>query len=239
MNKTDFYNKLIHGDSLEELKKLPDGSVDLVCADLPFAMTDNKWDSLIPIDALWQEYLRVCKNNAAIVLNCMQPFTSMLITSQPKLFKYCYVWDKTQITGFLNAKKQPLRKHEDIAVFYKTQPTYNPQFTFGKPYKIHRTHATENYSKQMDNITESDGRRYPTSIINIPQKRIKGGHPTQKPVELLEFLIKTYSNAGDFVLDNTCGSGTTLVAAKNLGRYYCGIEKDDKYYNMALERLKP
>lgn len=234
----DFMNAstwLMKGDCLERMKQIPDGSVDMVLCDLPYGTTQNKWDSVIPFAELWREYGRICKG--AIVLTASQPFTSALVMSNAGMFKYQWIWDKSQVTGFLNAKKQPLRRHEDVVVFYANQPTYNPQFTEGAAYKINRKHATPNYGAQTENSTESDGRRYPTSILGIPQSREKGGHPTQKPVALMEYLIRTYTNEGDTVLDNCMGSGTTGVACANTGRRFIGIEMDDNYYDIAKRRI--
>jgi site-specific DNA-methyltransferase (adenine-specific) len=217
------------------MKEIPDGSVDMVLCDLPYGTTQNKWDAVIPFAPLWEQWERVCKG--AIVLTAAQPFTSALVMSNPKAFKYAWVWDKSQITGFLNAKKQPLRRHEDVLVFYRQQPTYNPQFTEGAAYKISRKHGTANYGAQRANATESDGRRYPTSILGIPQIRAAGGHPTQKPTALLEYLIRTYTDEGQTVLDNTMGSGSTGVAAVNTGRNFIGIERDQNYYTIAAGRI--
>ena len=229
--------EIIHGDCLDVMDYIPSGSIDLVLCDLPYGTTQNKWDSVLPLDQLWAYYWRVLKHNGAIVLTAAQPFSTSLIVSSLANFRYALVWDKTQITGFLNAKRQPLRRHEDVCVFYRAQPTYNPQFSEGRPYKITRKHGTENYGAQSENGTESDGRRYPTSIINIPQNRVENGHPTQKPVALMEYLIRTYTNEGDTVLDNTMGSGTTGVACQNTGRNFIGIELDRTYYEHARSRL--
>jgi site-specific DNA-methyltransferase (adenine-specific) len=226
---------LMKGDCLELMKGIPDGTVDMVLCDLPYGTTQNKWDSVIPLDLLWAQYKRIC--NGAIVLTAGQPFTSLLVMSNLRMFKYVMAWDKTQVTGFLNSKKQPLRRHEDVAVFYSKQPTYNPQFTQSTPYAISRKHATESYGAQTDNSTVSDGRRFPTSVIDIPQVRVKGGHPTQKPVALMEYLIRTYTNEGMTVLDNCMGSGTTGVACVNTGRKFIGIEMDDGYFEIAQKRI--
>lgn len=227
---------LQQGDCLELMRDIPDGSVDMVLCDLPYGTTQNKWDSVIPFDALWAQYKRICRG--AVVLTGAQPFTSALVMSNPKWFKYQWVWDKSQVTGFLNAKKQPLRRHEDVLVFYKTQPKYNPQFTQGTPYSISRSHGTGNYGSQKKNSTESDGRRYPTSLLSIPQVRAEGGHPTQKPVALMEYLIRTYTDEGDTVLDNCMGSGTTGVACANTGRHFIGMEMDADYFEIARQRIQ-
>lgn len=200
--------------------------------------TRNKWDTVIPLDKLWEQYERIIKGNGAIVLTSAQPFTSFLVMSNLKLFRYDFTWDKKQITGFLNAKKMPLRRHEDILVFYKKLPVYNPQFTEGAPYSIKRTHATSNYGEQSTNETVNEGKRYPTSILQIPQVREKDGHPTQKPVALFEYLIRTYTNEGEIVLDNCMGSGTTAVAAVRTNRKFIGFELEPEYVRIANQRLE-
>lgn len=225
-----------NGDCLELMKDIPDASVDLILCDLPYGTTRNQWDSVIPFAGLWREYRRLCRG--AIVLTASQPFSSALVVSAPGMFRYSLVWDKSQITGFLNSKRQPLRRHEDVLVFYDNQPTYNPQFSAGEAYALNRKHATTNYGVQRENRTDSDGRRYPTSIIDIPQERVRGGHPTQKPAALMEYLIRTYTNEGDTVLDNCMGSGTTGVACANTGRRFIGIEKDERYFQIAKERIE-
>lgn len=232
--------QLIHGDCLEVMKTLPGKSVDLILTDLPYGTTQNKWDSIIPLDSLWSQYERIIKDNGAIVLHSAQPFTSILISSNLKLFKYVWVWEKSIKTNFLNAKKQPLRQHEDICVFYKKQPIYNPQGI--KPVnKFTRQGKSEttNYGAQDRSsggyFQEIGG--YPSDIIKIPSEG-KQVHPTQKPVALSEYLISTYTNPGSLVLDSTMGSGTTGVAAKNLGRSFIGIELDEKYFNIAKQRIE-
>lgn len=219
------------------MKEIPDGSVDLILTDLPYGTTQNKWDSVIPFEPLWGQYWRILKKNGAVVLTAMQPFTSALVMSQPKAFKYQWVWEKTQVTGFLNAKIQPLRRHEDILVFYKSQPTYNPQFKEGAPYKTKRATKSKNYGSQRETSTVNKGIRYPTSILTVSQNRIEKGHPTQKPVALMEYMIKTYTNEGETVLDSTMGSGTTGVAAHNTGRKFIGIELDLGYFETAKNRI--
>ena len=231
-------NKIYNEDCLEGMKRIPDKSIDMILADLPYGTTQNKWDSIIPLEPLWEQYHRVIKDNGAIILTSAQPFTSILTVSNLSLFRYDFAWDKKQITGFLNAKKMPLRKHENILVFYKKPPTYNPQFTLENPYEVERNNHSENYGKQAASKTKSDGRRYPTSVLRIPQVRVKGGHPTQKPVALFEYLIKTYSNEGDTVLDNVIGSGTTAVACINTNRKFIGFEMDETYYSMAKKRIE-
>ena len=229
--------KLIHGDCLEEMKGIPDGSVDMVLADPPYGTTACKWDSVIPFAPMWKQLKRIIKPNGAIVMMASQPFTTTLIASNMKMFKYCWVWDKSQVTNFLNSKKQPLRRFEDVVIFYKKQSTYNPQMKKGDPYEIKRTHRTENYGSQVDTETKNNGDRFPDSLIDVPQIRIKGGHPTQKPVALMEYLIKTYTNEGETDLDFAIGSGTTGAACKNLGRHFIGIELDEDYFKIACERI--
>lgn len=227
---------LYHGDCLNIMQNITDKSIDLICCDLPFAVTNNDWDVLIPFDKMWAEYDRIIKDNGAIVLNCQQPFTSLLITSNLKDFKYCWTWYKKQCSGFLNAKKQPLRNCEDIAVFYKQQPTYNPQMRLGKMQLKATGSGSDNYGDYTYKPHTSE-EYYPTTHLEIPLPRFKDGHPTQKPVELIEYLIKTYTNKGDVVLDNCMGSGTTAVACLNTGRKFIGIELDEKYFNMAKDRI--
>jgi len=231
--------ELYHGDCLKILDDLIKNNikVDAIITDPPYGTTDCKWDSILPLELLWKKLNKLSKPTTPIILFGNEPFSSHLRLSNLKYYKYDWKWNKTQITGFLNAKKQPLRKMEDIMVFYKKQPTYNPQMTKGKPYSIKRKHSTEVYKKQTNNETINNGERYPTNLIDIPQKRIKGGHPTQKPVKLLEYLIKTYTNENDLILDFTMGSGTTGVAAKNLNRNFIGIEIEDKYFKMAQNNI--
>lgn len=213
---------------------IPDSSVDMVLCDLPYGTTRNKWDSVIPFDALWEQYRRICKG--AIVLTSAQPFTSALVMSNAKQFKYQWVWQKESGTGLLNAKKQPLRDHEDVLVFYEKQGVYNPQFTAGKPYRCWKGSETTNYNPSGTVVTENDGFRYPKTVLQFNRDKRKE-HPTQKPVALMEYLIRTYTNPGDTVLDNCMGSGTTGVACVNTGRKFIGIEQDYSYFKIASERI--
>lgn len=228
-------NMLFQGDCLIEMSKIPDESVDMILCDLPYGMTQNDWDCYIPMDELWKQYNRVIKPNGAIVLTSSGLFTAKLIMSQPNLFKYKWIWEKSKSTNFLNVKKQPLRKYEDICVFYKKQPTYNPQMTDGIPYDkgIRKDQLTGSYGDFEPVHVTSDGKRYPTDIIYIKTAESEGEviHPTQKPVELGRYLIRTYTNPGDIVLDNTFGSGSFLVAAVIEGRNFIGIELNE---NVAL-----
>ena len=228
---------LMNGDCLELMQYLADGSVDMVLCDLPYGTTQNKWDAVIPFDQLWAEYRRVCRG--AIVLTAAQPFTSALVMSNPGLFKYQWVWEKSVATNFLNAKKQPLRNHEDVLVFYAEQPTYNPQMVPGERKTSRRVGTkTANYGKADKETFYDSTERYPLSVQRFGS-RIDGAalHPTQKPVALMEYLIRTYTNEGDTVLDNTMGSGTTGVACANTGREFIGIERDPEYFRIASERI--
>ena len=235
-------NKLIHGDCLNEMSNIEDNSIDMILCDLPYGITQNKWDSVIPLDKLWKEYKRVVKDNGVIVLTSQGIFTAKIILSNEKWFKYKVVWEKSKATNFLNAKKQPLRKHEDICIFYKKQPTYNPQMTQGKPYNkgFRKDQLTGSYGDFTPvEIKSDDGLRYPTDVRYFKTAETEGKvlHPTQKPVALLEYLIKTYTNEGDIVLDNCMGSGSTGVACINTGRNFTGIELDKKYFEIAKSRI--
>ena len=225
------------GDCLELMKNIPDKSIDMILCDLPYGTTACKWDNIIPFEPLWEQYERVIKDNGAIVLHSQQPFTSKLIMSNLKMFKYSLVWSKSQVSGFLNAKKQPLREHEDICVFYKKQCTYNPQMTKGKMQLKNTGGQSSNYNHFEAQPHYSD-EYYPKSILNFPLQRFKNGHPTQKPVALLEYLIKTYTNENETVLDNCMGSGSTCVAAINTNRHYIGFELDPHYFEIAQKRIE-
>lgn len=234
--------KLLQGDCLEVMKTIPDGSVDLVLCDPPYGVTACKWDSVIDLDLMWEQLKRIVKPNAAIVMTASQPFTSRLISSNYKMFKYCWVWDKKGITGFLNAKKQPLRRTEDVVVFYEKQCLYNPKMvTRGRPRcksGYNKGDGSSNYGK-FGNKESFNNIYYPTNILEISNANQKGKlHPTQKPVELMEYLINTYSRPHDTVLDFCMGSGSTGVAAKNLDREFIGIELDPGYFEIAKNRLK-
>ena len=245
-------NRLFEGDCLEYMEKIPDGSVDMILCDLPYGMTQNQWDCYIPLEELWKQYKRVIKQNGAIVLTSNGVFTAKLILSQPGIFKYKWVWEKSKPTNFLNAKKQPLRKYEDVCVFYKKQPTYHPQMTPGEPYDkgVRKDQLCGNYGDFDPVHVASKGERYPTDIIYIKTAESEGAvyHPTQKPVELGRYMVRTYTNPGDVVLDNTFGSGSFLVAALMEGRNFIGIEKNENvalfkreeidYIEVAKKRLK-
>ncbi|MCI7555070.1 MAG: site-specific DNA-methyltransferase [Tenericutes bacterium] len=228
---------LRQGDCLEVMKDIPDKSIDMILCDLPYGTTRNKWDCAIPLDKLWEQYERIIKDTGAIVLFSQTPFTQILGVSNIKLLKYEWIWEKDNGTGFLNAKKMPLKIHENILVFYKKLPTYNPQMRTGfKPYKCKQGRHSTNYgSYEQGHITESNGERYPIDIIEF--KKDSGLHPTQKPVALLEYLIKTYTNEKETVLDNCMGSGSTGVACINTNRNFIGIELSEEYYNIAVRRI--
>lgn len=234
---------LMQGDCLERMKEIPDGSVDMVLTDPPYGTTACKWDSVIPLDKMWEQLKRVIKPNGAIVMTASQPFTSVLVCSNQPMFKESLVWEKTTATGHLNAKSKFMRAHEDICCFYSTPPTYNPQKTKGHPRKVssaeskRNSKATECYGKH--GLTGYDStERYPRSVIKTSTDKQKSKfHPTQKPLALMEYLIRTYTNEGETVLDFTMGSGTTGVAAKNLNRNFIGIEIDPDYFEIAKSRI--
>jgi len=226
------------GDCLERMKEIPDGSVDMVLTDPPYGTTACKWDSIIDLPLMWEQLKRIIKPNGAIVMTASQPFTTTLISSNMKMFKYCMVWDKQRPSGSFLAKKRPLKYHEDICIFYGKQPTYNPEMTKGKMMKKASGGKSENYGTIPIVRYESDT-YYPKSIVTSKACHNMTGkvHPTQKPVALMEYLIKTYTNESETVLDFTMGSGTTGVAAKNLKRNFIGIEMDESYFNIAQERI--
>lgn len=244
----NFIDKVIEGDCLEVMPRIPDKSIDMILCDLPYGTTQNKWDSVIDLDKLWKEYKRIIKDNGAIVLTSQGVFTAKLILSNEDWFKYKIVWIKSKSTNFLNAKKQPLRKHEDICIFYKKQPTYNPQMTEGESYDkgIRKDQNTGSYGDFKPRHVQSNGMRYPNDVLRIDieedfiyvktaEAEGKVYHPTQKPVELGRYLIRTFTNPGDIVLDNACGSGSFLVAAAIEKRRYIGIEKNT---NVMLHKVK-
>lgn len=236
--------ELWQGDCLELMKNIPDKSIDCIIADLPYGTTQNKWDSVIPLDKLWEQYERIIKDNGMICLTSSEPFTNQLINSKPKQFKYYdLVWDKVSTTGFLNAKRQPLRRHEQILCFYKKQTTYNPIMEVrGKPrnkgsYNKKQGDGDMCYGK-FENVESFNNEYYPTSVIQVSNAIQKGKvHPTQKPVELMEYLIKTYTNEGEIILDNCMGSGSTGVAALKIGRKFLGIELEQDYFDIAQSRM--
>jgi site-specific DNA-methyltransferase (adenine-specific) len=238
-----FESKIICGECIEEMKSIEKESIDMILCDLPYGTTQCKWDVVIPFDKLWEQYERIIKPNGAIVLTATQPFTSQLVMSNLKLFKYSLVWEKSKSTGYLNSKKMPMRSHEDILVFYKKPPTYNPQMTEGKPYDKGTAHRpTEVYREQKKevHVKNDSGLRYPKSVQYFKTAESEGKvyHPTQKPIKLFEWLINTFSNENDIILDNCMGSGTTIIASINTNRRYIGIELDSKYYDITQERVK-
>jgi DNA modification methylase len=238
---------LILGDCLEKMKDIPDKSIDMILCDLPYGTTACKWDTIIPFVPLWVLYKRIIKDNGAIVLTASQPFTSALVMSNISWFKYCWIWIKNKKTGFLNAKKQPLRQMEDVAVFYIKQPTYNPQKTYGhKPVSSFTKHTSDGQTMGKTKIGITGGGqtdRLPSNVLYIPVVNNDNSngdkfHPTQKPVALLEYLIRTYTNEGDLVLDCCMGSGSTGVACVNTNRNFIGIELDENYFNIAKKRIE-
>lgn len=241
LKHTEFLNNIIEGDSLDIMSKIPDNSIDMLLVDLPYGITQNKWDTVIPLEELWKEYNRIVKDNGAMVFTASGLFTAQLMLSNPKNYKYKIVWEKSKPTNFLNAKRQPLRKHEDIVVFYRKQPTYNPQMTKGKAYNkgVRKNQLTGSYGNFNPVLCESNGDRYPVDVIYFKTAESEGKvvHPTQKPVELARYLIRTYSNIGDIVLDNTCGSGSFLVAALLEDRNFIGIEKNIDYVEFSKNRI--
>lgn len=231
-------SKLLMGNCLELMKSIPSKSVDMILCDLPYGTTKNKWDIQIPLEKLWSNYLRICKENAAIVLFCDGMFTAELMMSNAKMWRYNLIWNKQRGCDFLNANVKPLKSHEDIAVFYQRKPTYNKQFWYSTPYKLTKNGSlSSNYGERKTAFTESeDGKRNPLSILSF-SKSSKGFHPTEKPVELLEYLIKTYSNEGETILDNCMGAGSCGIACAKTNRNFIGIELDAKYYSIAQERI--
>ena len=236
--------KLIHGDCLVEMQNIPDKSIDMILCDLPYGVTSCKWDIVIPLEPLWKQYERVIKDNGAIVLFGCEPFSSHLRLSNLGLYRYDIIWDKVNLyTGALLANKMPMKRHENISVFYKKLPTYNKQYRQGQAYKRKRKNdkgVGEYASSSYQRIeTVNDGNHNPCSILPIKggNRSEKGFHPTQKPVALLEYLIKTYSNEGETILDNTMGSGSTGVACINTKRDFIGIELNEEYFRIAEKRI--
>ena len=243
--------KIYQGDCLEVMKNIEDKSIDCIICDLPYGVTSkNKWDTIIPYEPLWKEYKRIIKDNGAIILFGQDKFTAKTMLSNEKMHRYNLIWNKVLTSGFLNAGRMPLREHEDIMIFYKKLPTYNPQFTEGKPLhgmgekfkKVKNNNNNYNDFNSCNNPSanrEGDTKKYPKSILTFPRPASsKMLHPTEKPVELLEYLIKTYSNENDVILDNCMGSGSTGVACLNTNRRFIGIELDEKYFNIAKDRLE-
>ena len=232
-------DKIYNMDCLEGMRQIPDGSIDAVICDLPYGTTRNQWDSVIPLDLLWAEYRRITKPNAAIVLFSQQPFTSALVMSNPKQFRYEWIWQKEMGTGFLNANKMPMKDHENIMVFYRDLPTYNPIMKQGyEPYHGgNKGDTSSNYGKHGPIETENHGERFPTTVIRF-DRDTDHLHPTQKPVDLLRYLVLTYTNEGDTVLDNCMGSGTTAIACIKEKRHFIGFELSKEYFDKAQRRIK-
>jgi len=232
--------QLINGNCLVEMKNIHSKSIDMILCDLPYGMTKNSWDITLPFDELWNEYNRIIKDNGAIILFGSQPFTSLMITSNLKMFRYSLVWEKNKFSDFLNAKRKPMKTNEDIVIFYKKQPTYNPQYWYSTPYerwnKQSAVDKQSNYGSHKENYVQSDGKRLPTTVLKFNRVE-RPVHPTQKPTNLLEWLIKTYSNENDVVLDNCMGSGSTGVACKNTNRKFIGIELEKKYYEISQQNI--
>jgi site-specific DNA-methyltransferase (adenine-specific) len=237
-------NSITLGDCLELMPSIKTESVDMILCDLPYGTTACKWDTIIPFDKLWEQYERIIKPNGAIVLMCGEPFTSQLINSNLPMFRYKWIWDKKFAGNFVTANKRPLNTFEEIVVFYNNQPTYNPQktkrekpITSGKRcHPRNRTGTEENVTYQAEKKTYND--KHPTTIISIPRKIGKGtSHPTEKPTELMEYLVKTYTNEGDLVMDNCIGSGSTIIACLNTKRNFIGMEKESKYFEIAEKRI--
>lgn len=231
---------LTHGDCLEVMAEIPDGSVDMVLCDPPYGTTACKWDTIIPFEPMWAQYRRITKKNAAIVLTASQPFTTALIASNLKEFRYCWVWEKQQPTGFLDARRKPMKAHEDVCVFYAATATYNPQGLIAVQVKNSRKNKAGNGvygAVGADDYVQKEG-NFPRSVLKIDRVTHGQVHPTQKPVPLMEYLIRTYTNEGDTVLDNCMGSGTTGVACVNTGRRFIGIELDPEYFEIARSRIE-
>lgn len=237
---TEYLNRIYQMDCIEGMNIYPDKSIDMILCDLPYGTTNCKWDKCIDLTKLWEQYQRIIKDNGAIVLTSAQPFTTQLISSNKKLFRYCWYWHKNMTTGFTFAKIQPLRCMEDVCVFYKHQPVYNPQglihhdkpiITRGKKDKEDCVYHTDSLGKSTERYVSN----YPKNLLSIKCER--GFHPTQKPVELFEYLIRTYTSENDLVLDNCMGSGTTAIACIRTDRNFTGFELEPKYHAIAQERI--
>jgi len=228
---------LIKGDCLEVMKTIPSGSVDAIITDPPYGTTACKWDSVIDCDLMWEQLNRIIKPNGAIVLFGSEPFSSALRMSNIKNYKYDWIWQKPKGTGHLNAKRMPMNDFENISLFYKKQCLYSPQFTYGLPYNSKSGKSSfDGYGKDNRKGNDSDGKRYPKRVLNFNVVERNTQHPTQKPVLLMEYLIKTYTHENETVLDFTMGSGSTMVACQNTNRNFIGIEQDENYFNIAKER---
>ena len=235
-------DKIFNEDCLEGMKRIPDGAVDFVLTDLPFEITKCDWDKKIDLPQFWEQIKRVTKRGGAIALFAKMPFGAELIMSNRKMFRYEWIWEKNVAVGWFDANRMPLRCHENILIFYDKLPTYNPQFTEGKPYtRNHKTYPGGVYQSEGRVPTINDGKRYPRDVQHFASAISYSGkllHNTQKPVDLLEYLIKTYTNEGELVLDATIGSGSTAVAAINTNRHFVGFETEKKFFDIAQERIK-
>jgi site-specific DNA-methyltransferase (adenine-specific) len=229
---------LIHGDCLEKMKDIEDKSIDMILTDPPYGTTACSWDSVIPFEPMWKQLKRIIKDNGVIALFGSQPFTSALIMSNIKMFRYEWIWEKTLPINFVQANKMPLKKHENITIYYKRLPCYNPQFNKGDKYKVKRGNFQHVKNDISNHTTINNGFRFPVSVLNYSNSNNNSSHPTQKPVKLLEYLILTYTQKGETVLDFTMGSGSTGVACLETGRNFIGIELDDKYFAIAKERIE-
>ena len=234
--------RLMQGDCLELMKELPDASIDLILCDLPYGTTRNKWDSVIPFDRLWAEYLRVIKQNGIVALTASQPFTSALVMSQPRLFRHEWVWVKNRGSNFANTVREPMKEHESVLIFSRGGWTYNKQMQERSASGLSRVKYEFNAITQTENYGEFGAPTKNQGKLRVPSSHQRfniefGYHPTQKPVALMEYLIRTYTNEGDVVLDNCMGSGTTGVACVNTGRKFIGMELDEKYYQIANDRI--
>jgi site-specific DNA-methyltransferase (adenine-specific) len=228
-------------DCLVGMQRIPDGSIDMILCDLPYGTSACKWDSVIPFEPLWEQYRRIAKKNAAIVLTASQPFTTALINSNIGQFKYSWVWEKTIAANFGRLKWGPMKRHEDIAVFCAGSPQYNPQMERGKPYTDKARPRKNRLLTAGLNVKApivNTGTRHPSSVIRVPNPNNRNVHPTQKPVALFEYLIRTYTKEGKTVLDSCIGSGTTAIAAINTNRHYIGFEKDPHYFELAQKRIQ-
>ena len=235
-------NIIYHGDCIEGMKILPDNSVDMVLTDPPYGTTQNKWDTVVDMDAFWKEIKRVTKKNSAILIFTQMPFTATVVMSNPKMFRYEWICEKANATGFLNARRMPMKCHENVLVFYGKLPVYHPIMEHGKPYRCEsKDKNSSNYNAVKRFCSENTtGTRFPRDVLKVSWRSAFGKtlHPTQKPVSLCEYFIKTYTNEGAVILDPFIGSGTTAVAAINTERKYIGFEKDDKYFEVAKNRLE-
>lgn len=230
-------NNIYNTECLEGMKLIPDNSVDCIITDPPFGTTRNQWDSCVDLSLLWEQYLRITKPNSAIVMFAQTPFDKVLGASNINMLKYEWVWQKENGTGFLNAKKAPLKDHENILVFYKKPPTYNPQMKQGTPYKCRQGSAGSNYGQVQDEyVTVNTGERYPTTVLQFNRDH-DTFHPTQKPVDLIRYLVRTYTNENDVVLDSFMGSATTAIACIKEHRQFIGFELNKEYYDEACERI--